>query len=136
MYVCVYMTLYVCVCIIMSVYVVAHNPIPPDPTMTVDNVTQVLNKIPEDEWEGMMSGMGGLGIPQLLCKEILRRYSTDKEQNHACADYYVNYHPQAEWRHLTLKLYWKKEFGVARESKSFMSTGTVVNNIVQLLYSS
>ena len=43
----------------MSVYVVAHNPLPPDPTMTVDNVTQVLSKIPGDEWEGMMSGVGG-----------------------------------------------------------------------------
>ena len=89
--------------------------------MTVDNVTQILNKIPGDEWEEV--GGIGLGIPWSLLEEIQMRYSTDAEKNHACADYYVNYHPQAEWNHLTIRLYWKKEFGAARESNSFISTG-------------
>ena len=93
--------------------------------MTVDNVTQILNKIPKDKWEGMMSGGVGLDIPMLLLEEIQRRYSTDTERNHACADYYVNYHPQAEWKHLTMGLYLKKEYAVARESCQLV-------NIVQL----
>jgi hypothetical protein len=91
--------------------------------MTVDNVTQVLNKIPGDKWEEVMGGVGGLDIPWQLLMEIKRRYSTDTEKNHACADYYVNCHPDAEWEHLTWKLYDKKESASARESKSFMSTG-------------
>jgi hypothetical protein len=97
--------------------------------MTVDNVTQILNKIPGDKWEEMIGGyviprsLGGLDIPRPLREEIQRRYSTDTEKNHACADYYVNYHPQAEWEHLTAELYDEKEFALARESKSFMSTG-------------
>ena len=66
--------------------------------------------------------MGGLGIPGPLLEEIQRRYSTDTEKNHACADYYVNYHPHAEWQHLTMELY-MEEHASARESKSFMSTG-------------
>ena len=88
--------------------------------MTVDNFTQILNKIPKDKWEEVM---GGLGIPRPLLEEIQRRYSTDTEKNHACADYYVNCHPKAEWKDLTWNLYYQKEFGLARESKSFMSTG-------------
>ena len=90
--------------------------------MTVDNVTQILNKIPGHKWEKVM-GAGGLDIPRPLLEEIQRRYSTDTEKNHACADYYVNCHPQAEWKDLTWKLYYEEEFALARESKSFMSTG-------------
>jgi hypothetical protein len=90
----------------------------------VDNVTQILNKIPGDKWEEVIGGKGlGLEIPTPLLKEIQRRYSTDTEKNHACADYYVNCHPQAELERLTRGLYWKKEFAAARKSKSFMSTG-------------
>ena len=93
--------------------------------MTVDNVTQILNKISGDQWEEVMGGGIGLGldIPSSLLVEIKRRYSTDTEKNHAVADYYVNFHSQAEWEHLTSNLYVNNEFTLARESKSFMSTG-------------
>ena len=91
--------------------------------MTVDNVTQILNKIQGDKWEEVMGGTLGLDIPRPLLREIQRRYSTDTEKNHACADYYVNYHPEAKRADLTAKLYVNEEFTLARESKSFMSTG-------------
>ena len=67
--------------------------------MTVDNVTPILNKIPGDKWREviMMGGEVGLDIPWPLLEEIQRRYSTDTEKNHACADYYVNYHPDTGW---------------------------------------
>ena len=90
--------------------------------MTVDNVTQILNKIPGHKWEKVM-GAGGLDIPRPLLEEIQRRYSTDTEKNHACADYYVNCHPDAEWKDLTIGLYGEKEFASAKESKLFISTG-------------
>ena len=107
-----------------QVLLYAHNSVPPDSTMTVNNVTQILNKIPEDKWEEVM-GIGGLGIPWPL----QRRYSTDTttEKNRACADYYVNCHPEAEWEHLTAGFYNKKELSLARESKSFMSTGKTLS---------
>ena len=90
--------------------------------MTVDNVTQILNKIPGDMWKEVMGG-GGLNIPEPLLKEIQRRYSTDTEKNHACADYCVNCHPCAEWERFSLRLYLEHQFVLAKESKSFMSTG-------------
>ena len=58
---------------------------PPDPTMTVDNVTQILNKMQGDRWAGVMVGLFGLDISESLVEEIQRRYSTDTEKNHACA---------------------------------------------------
>ena len=69
--------------------------------MTMDNVFQISNKISKDKWEGVMVG---LDIPWRLREEIQRRYSTDTERNHACADYYVNYHPEAKWESLTVCL--------------------------------
>jgi hypothetical protein len=91
--------------------------------MTVDNVTQILNKIPGHKWEVVMGGRYGLDIPEPLLEEIQRRYSTDTGKNHACADYYVNCHPEAKWEHLTTILYRMVELALAKESKSFMSTG-------------
>ena len=87
--------------------------------MTVDNVTQVFNKIKGDK----SAVMGDIGIPSPVNKEIDRRFSTDKEKNKSYANYYVNYHPNASWKHLTLRLYLENELAATRESKSFMSTG-------------
>ena len=106
----------------MHVHVTLSPSPPPDPTLTVDNVSQLLNNVPKDKREEVM-GTDGLNIPWPLLEEILRRYSTNKEKNHACADYYVNYHPDAEWAHLTMGLYIIDEQASARESKLFMSTG-------------
>ena len=72
-----------------------------------------------------MGGGVGLGIPEPLLEKIQRRYSTDTEKNHACADYYVNCHSEAEWEHLTTELYFNSAFTAARESKSFLSTGKI-----------
>ena len=71
----------------------------------------------------------GLDIPWPLLKEIQRRYSTDTEKNHACADYYVNYHPLAEWEHLTRKLYVEHQFAALKENKSLIPTGKVIRMI-------
>ena len=43
----------------------ACNSVSPDPTVTVDNVTQILSKIPRHKWEEVMGG-GGLDIPRPL----------------------------------------------------------------------
>ena len=96
-----------------------HISLFPDPTLTVDDVTKVMDKIEGDKWEVMLE----LGVPVSLLEEIKRRYSTDSEKSRACADYYVHVHPDASWRDLTEALYAVEEFTAARESKSFMSTG-------------
>jgi hypothetical protein len=98
--------------------------------MTVDNVTQILNKIPGDKWKEVM---GELDIPEPLREEIQRRYSTDTEKNHACADYYVNCHPQAEWEHLSTGLYWRRQFAALKEKKSLIPT--VTGKVIVFIFS-
>ena len=99
-----------------------HNSVPPDPTMTVDGVTQVFNKIKGDKAEVMRSWR--LNIPSPLVDEMKERsYSTESEKSRAFADMYVSIYPNPSWGHLTRDMYWMKEFASARESKSFMSTG-------------
>ena len=97
-----------------------HNSVPPDPTMTVDGVTQVFNKIKGDKAKVMRFGL----IPSPLFDEIMERsYSTESEKSQAFADVYVDIHPDPSWEHLTRGMYLEEEFASAREFKSFMSTG-------------
>ena len=54
--------------------------------MTVDNVTQVIDKIEGDKWE-MMDRVGVDIVPHHQVEEIKRRYFTDTEKTHACVLY-------------------------------------------------
>ena len=101
--------------------VTVHNSVPLDPTMTVDAVTQVMDKIKGDKSKALS---GGLGMPQPLVDEIFqRRYSTDSDKSRAIASAYVNIHPNPLWKQLNIRLYVTKEFAAAKESTTFMSTG-------------
>ena len=100
-----------------------HNSVPPDPTMTVDSVTQVFDKIKGDKAEVMRS-FNGLNIPLPLIDEIMESsYSTESEMSRAFANVYVNNRPNPSWERLTRGMCRKGEFASAKESKSFMSTG-------------
>ena len=88
--------------------------------MTVDSVTQVMEKIKGDKNYMMLVHFD---IPTVLWEEIESRHSTDTEKTHACADYYVDCQFHASWEDLTGRLYWSGEIAAARKSKSFMSTG-------------
>ena len=89
--------------------------------MTVDAVTEVIEKIKGDKSRVMTYG---LGIPQPLVKEIeQRRCFSDREKSRLFADIYVNFHPNASWEVLTRRLYSWEQLAAVRESRSRMSTG-------------
>ena len=95
--------------------------------MTVDAVTQVMDKIKGDKSEVMR---WGLGIPEPLVDEILqRKYSSSSEESHAIASAYVNINLYASWEELSFGLYRWEEFAAARASKTFMSTGKYCHHI-------
>ena len=104
--------------------IAAHTSVPPDPTLTVDNVTRVINMI-EGHKAWVLEGV----IPISVVDEI-QRYSTDAVKNEAYADYIVNVWPDASWYCLTSELYVENKLAAARESKSFMSRGKFCHQLI------
>ena len=59
-------------------------------------------------------------VPDSQLEEIYRKYSTEEQRIHACADVYVNCHPEPSWTHLCEGLYEEMEMTAARKAKTFI----------------
>ena len=121
--------------------------ISPDPTLTVENVTNVMGKVTEVKrrkvWgqvlryeKRVLSQRGPLQPllrqrrhamtdldesfdPEILI-EIYSSHSSEKEKTHACSDVYVNCHPESSWEHLTSQLYGEDEMTVVDQARPFL----------------
>ena len=91
---------------------------PPEPTLTVENVVGVMEMMEVQEWMEVWS-LGGI-IPYSQLEEICQKYSTEKQRIHACADFYVNCHPDSSWTDLCQKLYEGNEMTAAKKAKTFI----------------
>ena len=114
--------------------------ISPDPTLTVENVTDVMEKVTEDKrrkvWGAVLKygkywrGQRGPDLPRPLLitspltdpeilKEIYSSHSSEKERTHACSDVYVNCHPES-WEYLTSLLYKQDEMTAVDQARPFL----------------
>ena len=59
-------------------------------------------------------------VPHSQLEEIYRKYSTEEQRIHACADVYINCHPVSSWTHLCRGLYVEKEMTAARKARTFI----------------
>ena len=91
---------------------------PPDPTLTVENVVSVMENVAVERREEVWSWSGIVPAPQL--EKIYQKYSSEEQRIHACADIYVNYHPDSSWTHLCEGLYDLSEMTAARKAKTFI----------------
>ena len=91
---------------------------PPEPTLTVENVAGVMEKVAVERREEVWSRQGIVPRPQL--EEINQKYSTEEQKIHACADIYVNCHPDFSWTHLHQRLYKKNEMTAVKKAKTFI----------------
>ena len=95
-----------------------------EPTLTVDSLVGVMEKVTSDEgrrkkvWEEVLSG--DLTTPSSYIDAVYTKYSTDKEKTHALADVYVNSRPESSWQHLVRTLYAYGELAATKEAKSFL----------------
>ena len=78
---------------------------PPDPTLTIENVISVMETVAVDRRKSIL-------VPDTLLEECY--------QNYACADIYVNCHPESSWTHLCQRLWNNKEVTAARKAKTFI----------------
>ena len=121
--------------------------ISPDPTPTVENVTDVMEKVTEGKrrkvwgavlrYEKSRQRRRGLDPPSLrlrrsqrtdldesldpeILKEIYSSHSSEKEKTHVCSDAYVNCRPESSWEHLTLLLYEIDEMTAVDRARPFL----------------
>ena len=79
---------------------------PSDPTLTVENVREVMAEV--GNWLNVGSE---LGVPVSKWEEISQQSSTKTEKSLAVGDYWVNTVPNASWEKLATVLY---QFGEQR----------------------
>ena len=116
--------------------------ISPDPTLTVENVTDVMEKVTEVKrrqvWRAVLRyekrelsqrgpprrrrlrGQFFNSIDLEILIDIYSSHSSEKEKTHACSDVYVNCHPESSWEHLTTLLYEKDELTAVDHARPFL----------------
>ena len=94
---------------------------PSDPTFTVENVREVMEKV--RDWENVGSH---LGVPDFKQKEISQQSSTRRQKSLALGDYWVNTAPDASWEKLARVLYQEIEERAAPVTKQYLQQGMCV----------
>ena len=89
----------------------------PDPTLTVKNVTRVMEKVTVDKrrrvWEEIFNH-------HRLIQEIYSSHSNEEEKLSSCANIYVTCAPSISWEELVQELYDCGEMAAAKEAKAFL----------------
>ena len=76
------------------------SPHPADPTLTTDNLMEVVKGVEDHLW-----GLGGvLGVPLSKMEEVERLYHSDYQKMEAVLDNYVKYHPAPSWKYFAQAL--------------------------------
>ena len=84
----------------------------------MENVVGVMEKVAVERRKEVWSDRDIVPDPQL--EEIYQKYSTEEQRIHACADIYVNCHPDSSWTHLHQRLYKKNEMTAVKKAKTFI----------------
>ena len=91
---------------------------PSDPTLTVENVREVMAKV--GNWWGVWRW---LDVPDSKIQEIDQQSSTEREKSLALGEYWVNTAPGASWESLARVLYqWREERALAM-MKQYLQQG-------------
>ena len=90
---------------------------PPDPTLTVETVLSVMEKVTdgraEEVWRRLLS--------RNMFEDISSMCSTERELMHTCADIYVNCYPDSSWEQIACRLYYEEETAAVEEVRSYLN---------------
>ena len=91
-----------------------------DPTLTTDNVAQVMELV--NEWRSLSYGVfrTEVIIPSSQMSDIQQKSSTKSEISTECAFHYVHCHPEPSWTHLARHLYDRGEIAAVEKLKPFL----------------
>ena len=90
---------------------------PPDPTLTVDNVSLVMKKVEPKQRQQVLEEVV---IVPVVIDGIKRKSHNDLERETAYVDVYVNCHPSSSWEELAGKLYRHQQVAAVEEVKSYL----------------
>ena len=90
---------------------------PPDPTLTLDNVLGVMEKVTD----GRAEEVWGWWFDKDLLKDIRSKCSTQRELMHTYADTYVNCDPDSNWERVALGLYREAKTAAVEEVRSYLN---------------
>ena len=90
---------------------------PPDPTLTVENLFGVMEKVAD----GRAEEVWGRLIPDRTLEDIKSKCSTEKELVNTCADIYINCRPDSTWDHVANGLYREEETAAVEEVRSYLN---------------
>ena len=91
---------------------------PSDPTLTVENVREVMAEVRNWERVGRQ-----LGVPDSKLLEISQQSSTEREKSLALGDYWINTAPVASWERLARVLYRKGEDRAVAVTRQYLQQG-------------
>ena len=87
-----------------------------DPTLTVEKVMNVLEKVKVDKrrqvWERVLTGK--------VVDQLYSSHSTEKGKTLSCSDTYVNCYPGSSWEDLTSLLYEEDEMTAVDQARPFL----------------
>ena len=100
---------------------------PSDPTLTVENVAEVMGEV--GDWERVAQGDFTLGlyIPHSKLQEIKQQSSSEKEKSRAVGGYWVNTYPVPSWEKLALVLYEEGEERALAMAKRYLPNGMCIS---------
>ena len=97
-----------------SIVVMLSTLFPPDPTLTVDNVCHIMEKVKSQLrpqiWKDLSHATG-----RMIEAE---KYSCEKD--HTYADLYVNCKSDSSWEHLARSLYHHHQVAAVEEVRSYL----------------
>ena len=92
---------------------------PSDPTLTVENVTEVMREV--RQWEQVASS---LRVPNSKQQEIKQQSSSEREKRCTVGGYWVSTHPDPSWEKLALALYKEGEETALAFVKQYLPTNS------------
>ena len=94
---------------------------PSDPTLTVENVAEVMGEV--GDWERVAPRL----IPYSKLQEIKQQTSSERKKSRAVGEYWVNTHPDPSWKKLAEVLYQEGEERAAAKTKQYLPNGMLIS---------
>ena len=104
--------------LVWGLVVILSTLFPPDPTLTVDNVSRVMEKVEPKVKTQVWVGACFAGME----KNTMEKLCTSGKEDE-CADLYVNCNPYSSWEDLARSLYCHHQVAAIEEVRSYLPPG-------------